>query len=192
MSMNMKMEMEILPPSDRASRLAVPKVMRQWLEDYALQAADRADVTDGQWVIHIVNDHRMIQYHRKAMGIGTTTDVLTFNYTDESMQKHSLDLETIICVDEARRQALERSHPLEYELLLYAIHSLLHCLGYDDQTGRDALRMHRREDALLKQLGMPGVYFSVGAAAKPITAQNAGRAKTTKAAALQLHKGGRG
>ena len=108
----------------------------------------------------------MIQYHQQTMNLATTTDVLTFNYAPSDMQSAPLDLETIICVDEARRQAAIRDHQLpELEILLYAIHSLLHCVGYDDLTPRQARIMHRKEDSILQQMGLPAVYHTA-----PLTA----------------------
>jgi probable rRNA maturation factor len=191
----MSLIIEILPPSDRRSRLAVPKAMREWLINYAIEATRRADVLDGQWTMHLVNDQHMMQYHQKTMGLGTTTDVLTFDYSDDLARPVLLELETIICVDEARRQAVGRSHPLEYELLLYAIHSLLHCLGYDDQTRRGALRMHRREDAILREIGLPRVYFSTQRSGTSTDVKRDGGRKASssaKPAIKQRGSGGRG
>jgi hypothetical protein len=49
-------------------------------------------------------------------------------------------------------------HSLRNELLLYAIHSLLHVQGYDDVKAQDAAEMHRREDEILLRLGVGAVY----------------------------------
>jgi probable rRNA maturation factor len=53
----------------------------------------------------------------------------------------------VVCLDEAARQAKKRNHPIRLEVLLYALHGMLHLLGYDDVSARQAARMHRREDA---------------------------------------------
>src|SRR5690606_1916317 len=70
----------------------------------------------------------------------------------------ALDGEIVLCVDEAVRQARQRRHDARLELLLYAVHGLLHLLGYDDHDPKDAAKMHRREDELLRAAGLGDVY----------------------------------
>lgn len=157
----MSIQIEIPPPSARRIKPAVPRQMRDWIGEFAERAAALASVTTGHWLIHLVGDQQMIQYHKQTMDLATTTDVLTINYSDETIKDAWLDLETIICVDEAQRQAQTRKHRRpELEILLYAIHSLLHCAGYDDLTARQAMRMHRKEDLILRKMGLPAVYFT--------------------------------
>lgn len=192
----MGIAIEILPPSDRRIKSAIPRAMRHWISDFARQAAALAAVSHGNWVIHLVDDRRMIQYHQQTMNLPTTTDVLTFNYTDDSIKNAPLDLETIICVDEAQRQAVIREHLLpELELLLYAVHSLLHCLGYDDRTNQQALRMHRKEDSIFRQMGLPAVYFTgPDAMKKTAVRKRAGRGQAAvlrQRAVKALRNGGR-
>jgi len=64
----------------------------------------------------------------------------------------------VICMDEAARQAVSRGHETRLEVLLYAVHGLLHLLGYDDHNPQDAEAMHRREDELLTAIGYGPVY----------------------------------
>jgi probable rRNA maturation factor len=139
-------------------------------------------VASGHWVIHLVDDKRMIQYHQQTMNLATTTDVLTFNYTPSDLQAAPLDLETIICVDEAQRQAAIRDHQsTELEIMLYAIHSLLHCVGYDDLIPRQARIMHRKEDSILLQMGLPAVYHTA-----PLTPAATGNADTGNRASKRI------
>jgi hypothetical protein len=42
--------------------------------------------------------------------------------------------------------------------LLYAIHGVLHLAGYDDRTRRGFVRMHQREDRILKRIGVGPVF----------------------------------
>ncbi|HWB55226.1 MAG TPA: rRNA maturation RNase YbeY, partial [Tepidisphaeraceae bacterium] len=66
--------------------------------------------------------------------------------------------EIIICLDEARRQARKRRIPISHELLLYAIHGLLHLAGFDDRTEKDYQKIHREEDRILTRLGVGPVF----------------------------------
>ncbi len=179
----MSIHIEILPPTDRRTSKAVPSKMRLWISACAQTAARLAGVTTGMWVIHLVNDKRMIHYHQQTMNLATVTDVLTFNYTDTHIPDAPLDIETIICVDEAQRQATLQNHRPELEMLLYAIHSLLHCVGYDDLTNAKARRMHRKEDSLLRQMALPAVYYTQA----PQAIRTKGPHKTTASAKVSAN-----
>jgi probable rRNA maturation factor len=66
--------------------------------------------------------------------------------------------ELAISTDTAHRQAGHRGHSIEAELALYAIHGVLHLLGYEDKTKAKAARMHEVEDILLESIGVGPVY----------------------------------
>jgi rRNA maturation RNase YbeY len=107
----------------------------------------------------LVGDARMAQLHEQFMGIPGPTDVLTFPL-DEDSTGRVIAGEVVVCVPEATRRAKEHGVPLERELLLYALHGLLHLCGYDDRTAQDFRRMHRTEDMILTQLGVGPVFAS--------------------------------
>ena len=123
-------------------------------------------IDHGSWSITLVDDAAMAELHGRTLGLPTTTDVLTFDLREKSEAGRGkagagaagVDLDTIICVDEAGRRARELGHPLLYEVLLYALHSLLHVCGYDDKTPAQAQRMHRHEDHVLTALNVGSVY----------------------------------
>src|SRR5689334_9272868 len=100
----------------------------------------------------LVNERRMSELHEQFMGIAGPTDVLTFPL-DLDPRDHSLSGEVVLCVPVARRRARENGIELKDELLLYALHGMLHLCGFDDRTDRGFARMHRAEDMILTQLG---------------------------------------
>jgi len=110
--------------------------------------------------IRLVNDAEMIDAHARYCNDPTTTDVLTFNLSDESGSRH-LDVDLLICVDQARRQGEALGHSTERELLLYALHGMLHCVGYDDHDDAEFDRMHAEEDRILEAIGV-GRTFAAG------------------------------
>ena len=101
----------------------------------------------------IVDDATMSRLHLQFMNIPTPTDVLTFPL-DESDDGLPTTGEVVVCLPEARRRAREEGVPLKNELLLYALHGLLHLSGFDDRTARDYRRMHQTEDRILSSLGI--------------------------------------
>lgn len=117
--------------------------------------------------IDIVDDAKMTATHARCMGINETTDVLTFDLRDplpDTPQAAPLDTDIMLCLDEAARQASARSggnpstDETRRELLLYAVHGILHCLGHDDHDETDYQRMHAAEDEVLKAIGVGPVF----------------------------------
>ena len=122
----------------------------------------------------LVNDRRMSDLHQQFMGIKGPTDVLTFPI-DEDARGRVTSGEVVVCVPQARREARRHTIPVRHELLLYALHGMLHLLGYDDRTARDFATMHRTEDDILTQLGFGPVFAAAPAsAARPDADARAG------------------
>jgi probable rRNA maturation factor len=115
--------------------------------------------------VAIVGDRRMAALHQQFMNIPGPTDVLTFPL-DLDARGRPVCGEVVVCLPEARRQAKERKVPVERELLLYALHGLLHLCGYDDRTTGDFRAMHRAEDEILTRLGV-GPVFAPAAGSMP-------------------------
>lgn len=103
--------------------------------------------------IRLVDDAAMIRLHEEHLDDATTTDVLTFDLSDEA-EGDAIEASLVLCVDEAARHADERGHTIERELLLYALHGLLHCAGHDDHDTASHARMHAEEDRLLTLIGV--------------------------------------
>lgn len=58
----------------------------------------------------------------------------------------------LISTDTARRQARELGHSLEKELLILAVHGLLHLLGYRDKGKKEREEMWKKTDELLRKV----------------------------------------
>jgi rRNA maturation RNase YbeY len=114
----------------------------------ALLPRDLHDVS-----IVLVNDHKMSDLHLRFMNITGPTDVLTFPMDESSG-------EIVICVPEAKRRAKEHRTTLQNELLLYAVHGMLHLCGMDDRTQKGFDAMHRMEDRILTKIGVGAVFDS--------------------------------
>ena len=136
------------------------RVDAAWLRRMLRKVFALLKIRDGVWTITIVEDAEMAKLHQRTMRLGTTTDVLTFDLRESGVgsRNSEVELDTVICADEAARRAGELGHAVRNEVLLYAIHSLLHVRGYDDLTELDAAAMHQREDELLVALGVGVVY----------------------------------
>lgn len=107
--------------------------------------------------IMIVGDAQMRKVHYEFLRKRSTTDVISFDLTDEFEKTPVFEL--VVNAEMAARQAEKRGHPVEAELALYITHGLLHNLGFDDGDAEQARRMHETEDALLTTLGFGNVFY---------------------------------
>jgi probable rRNA maturation factor len=146
---------DILDPSR-----AVPAAAMRWLRGRAdaVAAHLRLDPA-GEVRVRVVRDPEMDHAHTRYKGVPGTTDVLTFDLAAaDGRVGGPLDVDLLVCWDEAVRQASARGHAPEQELLLYIVHGLLHCLGDDDATDEAAAAMHAREDEILRAIGVGATY----------------------------------
>jgi probable rRNA maturation factor len=130
--------------------------------------------------VAIVGDRRMAELHERFMNVAGPTDVLTFPL-DLDPRGRPVSGEVVVCLPEARRRAKEYKVPVERELLLYALHGLLHLCGYDDRTGDDFRAMHRAEDEILTRLGVGPVFApAAGSAPKRAASRATGARKPVR------------
>lgn len=138
---------------DPESRLT--PAQRAWVLDHARRALGAIDAA-GEARVKVVGDSEMALAHELHKNVPGTTDVLTFDL--EPDDDTLLDADILVCADEAARQGERLGHAPERELLLYIIHGVLHCAGYDDTDEASARAMHRREDELLTLAGVGATY----------------------------------
>ncbi|MBU3729002.1 MAG: rRNA maturation RNase YbeY [Phycisphaerales bacterium] len=124
----------------------------------------------------------MGRLHERHSGIAGTTDVLTFvgglalprdgaaaagdgaGAGDRGCVE-GIEIDAAICADEAARRCGDFGHGVREELLLYAVHALLHAVGFDDATADQHALMHAEEDRLLQRLGHGALFSGRGRAA---------------------------
>jgi probable rRNA maturation factor len=147
----------------------------EWLQSHAQQAGARLGCV-GTMVLRVVGDLEMSCAHSRHSGVNGTTDVLTFDWlsrmsppnpeyiytnikqTYQHISPFHVVIDVLACADEAQRQASIRGYHFRRELLLYAVHGILHGLGLDDQTEEQASVMHGLEDAVLRAIGVGEVF----------------------------------
>ena len=106
--------------------------------------------------IAIVDDAGIIKVHRQFLQKDTTTDVISFDLSDEFDPGQTFQI--VVNAEMAKRQAEKRNHSPEAELALYITHGLLHNLGFDDINEKDAKKMHETEDDILQECGFGIIY----------------------------------
>ena len=136
---------------------AVDGVNADWLETKTTSALELLGKNQSQLAVRVVNDATMIQLHQDHSNIAETTDVLTF---DNGSSEASIHADIAICCDVASRALGDRNHALNEELLLYVVHGMLHCIGFDDHDEEAHLKMHEEEDRILTAIGVGPVWSS--------------------------------
>jgi probable rRNA maturation factor len=107
--------------------------------------------------IAIVDDTQIRKMNKQFLNRDNPTDCLSFNLSDNK-KNSAKSFELVVNGEMAVKQAKLRGHSAEAELALYITHGLLHNLGFDDSTKKQAEKMHNIEDQILQQLGYGPVY----------------------------------
>lgn len=125
------------------------KVPMEWLRRFAdaalpecaLHSADAGFALKklAEIEVAIVSDRIIARVHEEFMGISGPTDVITFDHG-----------EIVISADTAKAQAAEYRQPVEIEIALYIVHGLLHLNGYEDARKRDAMRMQKAQERIMR------------------------------------------
>ena len=113
------------------------------------QAPEAADLT-----IVLTGDETLQSLNLEFMGIDAPTDVLSFpaDLIDPDTGQRYLG-DVLISVPRARTQAPENGQSLQDEILLLAVHGILHLLGYDHAEPAEKEQMWARQNAVLRELG---------------------------------------
>jgi len=138
---------------DRTRRLRHDEL--ELLQDGLGRLIERLEDRCARCTVEIVDDRRMCLLHERWHDDPTTTDVLTFPMSGPG---EPIDVDVACCLDEAERRADELGHDRARELVLYALHGLLHVAGYDDHDEESFRRMHAEEDRLLESVGLGALF----------------------------------
>lgn len=130
-----------------------------WLEARLLEAIAQISRPVGRVGVCLADDAMMRRQHRKFSGRERTTDVLAF---EASASGDPIEVDIIVSVDEATRAAARLGHPVERELLLYCLHGVLHCAGFNDKTAPEYKAMHAEEDRILSAIGVGPTFHATG------------------------------
>lgn len=123
------------------------------LSSLAQSFARTLKLGDAELSLSLVRDPAIRELKREWFGIDAATDVLSFPGGETLVGPRQLG-DIVISLDTARRAAREFGTSLERELALYLAHGLLHLLGHDHQTRREARAMEKLERKLLGHAGM--------------------------------------
>ena len=103
------------------------------------------------------------ELNKKFRGIDRPTDVLSFplfDYEGESEEPPVDELmgmlgDIVLSLEQAKAQAEEYGHSFARDVAFLTVHSMLHLLGYDHETGEeDETDMRRRQSEIMERMGL--------------------------------------
>ncbi|MGD8555242.1 MAG: rRNA maturation RNase YbeY [Anaerolineales bacterium] len=124
------------------------------VEAAAIAALQQAKAASGALTVVLTDSGTLWALNRRFAGVDAATDVLAF-------ANGSMDLESqltyygdvVISVPQAQAQAAQAGHSLDDELVLLAVHGVLHLMGHDHSSQDERERMLSAQAAALKRLG---------------------------------------
>jgi probable rRNA maturation factor len=157
----------------RASGVQVDlqKRIRAWtprradIATWAAEALGRR-ATNAELSVRLVGRAEGRKLNAQYRGKDYATNVLSFpaapwaapRAAERGETTHLGDL--VICPPVLRAEALEQRKTLRAHWAHLVVHGALHLIGYDHERDVDALRMERREIAVLRRLGFTNPYLS--------------------------------
>ena len=113
--------------------------------------------------VTFTDNEKIHQLNRQYREVDAPTDVLSFPMTDydQAMGEPCVDEpltslgDIVLSLEKAREQGEEYGHGMEREVAFLCVHSMLHLLGYDHETGEeDELDMRARQTAIVERMGL--------------------------------------
>lgn len=113
------------------------------------------NLEDYEVSVLLTDDLRIMELNREYRGIDAPTDVLAFALFEgsDNVPRGSTVLgDVVISLETAERQAIDEKHSLEDEVAFLTVHGVLHLIGYDHQTSKEAAVMFEKQTAILRHL----------------------------------------
>jgi len=102
--------------------------------------------------INFVSKRTIEKINKIYLGHNYATDVISFNYSNES---NNLDGEIFICIDIAVENAKFYNVTPDNELKRLVIHGILHLIGFRDNTNKQKFEMSKEENFILQKIPRP-------------------------------------
>ena len=106
---------------------------------------------DGELEVNIVGDKEIKDLNFRFRGKNKVTDVLSFAWQEDKMIKTESLGQIYICYPQIVRQAKEYSVKTKEEFVRMLTHGLLHIMGYDHGTKKDAKKMFGIQEEIVDE-----------------------------------------
>ena len=120
------------------------RIPRKMLTEVATKIL-RGEKKSGDVSFVFVDNAEIHRLNRQYLNHDWATDVISFMLRDDTNPGDATLGEVVVSAQKAAQEARSRGIALRTELLLYAVHGLLHLCGCDDGEPADIARMRARE-----------------------------------------------
>lgn len=118
-----------------------PEFLFEWYSDIV----SRETISLGDVNVILCSDEYLLEMNREHLDHDYYTDIITFDYSDESEVSGDL----FVSLDRVRENALSFECSFEQELLRVCGHGVLHLCGYKDKSDDDEKVMRMKEEEAL-------------------------------------------
>jgi rRNA maturation RNase YbeY len=139
-----------------ANRQRAKKINTRLLKQIVGELFAELKITEAELGLALVDATEMAKVNWQFLQHEGSTDVITFDHQNSGFQISNFKLEIhgelFVCVDDAVKQAKEFKTSWQAEVVRYAVHGVLHLLGYDDLKPALRRAMKREENRLVQLL----------------------------------------
>lgn len=97
--------------------------------------------------VNFISDSRMIEMNNKYLSHNYSTDIITFDYSDDSQ----IDTELFINYDAALFNSKKYFVSYNSEIIRLVVHGILHVTGFDDKSKSNKIIMKRKENLIVEK-----------------------------------------
>jgi len=115
---------------------------------FILSICKSKNISDGTFEFSFVNESTITNLNQTHLNHHYKTDTLTFNLGTPQIPHADI----YICIPVAEENAIKFNSPFKRELQLLLIHTVLHAIGYTDDTTDSKKTMDTEQTRLLNQL----------------------------------------
>ena len=122
------------------------------------QILENLEETECELSLLLTDDAEIRELNRTWRKLDQATDVLSFPQDEEAVNESGETLlgDVVISVETAARQAEEHHLSFNEELILLAIHGILHLLGYDHERSPQDARVMQDTTQTIFEILFPG------------------------------------
>ncbi len=122
-------------------KLVGKRDLSKWIKE----CIAKEKMTVGEINYIFCDDEYLLKINQKYLNHDTYTDIITFDYTEES----EVSGDIYISIDRVEENADSFSVPFLDELHRVMIHGIMHLCGYKDKSKEEATAMRKKEDSCL-------------------------------------------
>jgi len=125
-------------------RLANRRKIKIWLNNIIKEEGAKT----GTITYLLINDKEMLVYNQQFLQHNTFTDVITF----ENKDVNNISGDIVISIERIYENAEKYKVVFAKELYRVMAHGLLHLLGYNDKSNKEAKEIRKKENYYLEKM----------------------------------------